>query len=73
MGMLEGQIRLVIGVDTTATFTPPRSPTRAARYWFMPRWPAPPPGTGNFRAWRGGMHRTVGCGRWRARAASVPG
>jgi hypothetical protein len=73
MGMLEGQIQFVIGVDThrdthTAAVC---DPTGAMLVHATCRPPAP--GTGSCWAWPSARRRVPGCGRWRARAASVLG
>ena len=73
MGMLEGQVQFVIGVDThrdthTAAVC---DPTGAVLVQATVATPAP--GTGSCWAWRNSTRRAPGCGRWRGRAASVLG
>jgi hypothetical protein len=73
MGMLEGQVEFVIGVDThrdthTAAVCDPTGAVLA--HATVATTTA---GIGGCWAGPSGTHRGGGCGRWRGRAASVPG
>ena len=73
MGMLEGQVQFVIGVDTHRD-THTAAITDAAGAVLMDATVATTTaGHRQLLGWPSGTRRDTGCGRWRAPAASGPG
>jgi transposase len=73
MGMLEGQVQFVIGVDThrdtdTAAVCDPTG--AVLTHATVATTTA---GHRQLLSWLSGRRRAPGCGRWRAPAASAPG